>query len=333
MENGTTVDPDLKELEALRQQAEAFDQTGDVADTNVEDAPEHGDAGARETEQAAENDTQPDNPANEEAGKADEAEDAPKQQRDEPKPKTREEKEAERFARNWKRLQAERAQLERERAELERYRAQIAAQTGAQSGQESAEKPLHEKYSAAELEQAAEDFEAEGRYEEAKLLREEAALAQRRGTATSGAGGQSAQAPTAAQQTAAEQYRRQFEALWNANLAEIRAEDPEFADPQSAKFQAAAEILREYPQGRTFPDGIKIAAAWARDRVLAKEAAEAKKTLAEKDKEIARLQALLSPGSGAGETRGGARSFEEMSEAEQAAFLKRQAAELDGLAG
>lgn len=245
----------------------------------------------------------------------------------------RQQKENERYDRNWKKFQEQQEAFKQREAQLAERERRLAEQEQTRTQQRSSE-PLKDDagFTAAQYEAAAAKWEKEGKYDladmanaSAKALREQEAKGGSRGEAS-----QPNRQPTAKPEDTPR--TAEFTAKWNSNLQELIA-TPEFADlgnKDSELFKATAKALQSEPRFSLFNDGIKQAARIARLELEAASVPGLRTQLTEANKELDKLRKATSPGAGGTESRGGNKSFEQMTPAEQEAELKRRAAEEDG---
>lgn len=249
-------------------------------------------------------------------------------------------KDQERFDRNWKKFQEERAAFEAKQqqiAERERQLAEREQRLQQQPGGERREnnQPLTDQhgFTATQYTAYADKCEKEGKFDLADAAREAAKqLCEREQQAgTQREQSRSAAAPAAS--TAPDQTpgSPEFKAKWNQNLAALTAQ-PEFADlgkKDSALFKATAQVLHSDPRFSQHNDGIQFAAQFARLQLEASSVPTLRTQLQEQTKELEKLRKATSPGGGNSESRGRAKTFEEMSPAEQEAAILKDAEAID----
>lgn len=254
------------------------------------------------------------------------------QKQDSPEEKEKKRKDDERRERSWQEFNRKQEEFKQQRAELERRERELEERE--RGGEQRRTGPVKDShgYTAEQYDKAATDWEAKGNYELADLAKEAAAKlrAQEKGETEHRRPAREDRPNTPPDQTPGSP---EFREKWNGHLAELR-ESEEYKDlgnKESELFKSTAGILHQEPRLSKFNDGIRIAAEIAKLRIEAGSASALKTKLEEATKELEKLRKATTPGSGGGESRGAAsKPFEEMSGAEQAAHLKRAAAEVDG---
>jgi hypothetical protein len=326
--------PALDPMEAsLRQAAQAVDRgDDDHAEKILSEIPEGNEKGTAQktaADSGRKTDTElPSEPDDKPKEEGKDGKKADKKDESQETPYTKAKKENERFDRNWKKFQEEQAAFKQQVAQKERELAEREQRiTGTPS--EGPAKDNH-GYTASDWDKAAAAWEKEGKYdladaakESAKNLREQ----ERRGQASASAG---ARAPVGKpEETPGTQ---QFLDTWNRNLVHLMG-TPEFADlgkKDSELFKATAEILNADPRFKKYNDGIRYAAELARAKLEASSVPGLRQQIEQQTKELEKLRKATSPsGSSNAEERGGSKSFEEMTPAEQETFLAKASREAD----
>jgi len=329
----SSVDIDFSE-EQLRLAAQALDEGNDTVEINAE--PVHGGSDTNEgveAEQSADSQST-DNAEHQgeqgEDSKPDSAQTEPKESN-----YAKAKKNAERFDRNWKKLQEQQSELAKQRVELAAREAALQQRSQPQApAPQPTETPTGntpERY-----EEAALEWEREGKFDMAELARAQAKQLRSNPQAA-------APAPQQFQQQQVQQPTPQqangpgtpaFIQTWNENLRSLEAE-ADFADLKnrdSALYKATAGVLQEDARFSYFPDGIRVAARIAKLRVEAGAVPELQSKVQAYEQELAKLRAATSPSRGAPNSRGQAKPFEELSLAEQEKELMRLAREVDNAA-
>lgn len=240
-------------------------------------------------------------------------------------------KEADRRDRSWKALDAEknefRAEKNRMEAEVQGLRREMA--TLRQQAQAAQPAKDHTGATAADYDQLAAKYDAEGNEDLAKAAKERANALRQKATSVD------ANAPAGEPWKAPE-----FQAEWQRNVQAVITADPTLADPKNRVVGTANNLVNDPNYGRFFrahPDGIKAAVEVAKIILASAEAGDLKnkyselETQSKKDRaELARLNGLLQPrGSHPSGPPAGAKSLEEMTDTEAEAFVRRAAAEAD----
>lgn len=221
-------------------------------------------------------------------------------------------KEKARLAQTWQQVQAEKERIRQGQTQQRQAPAKPAAQ---QQKGPLAEIPTHE------LHDIAAEFEANGDTALAKKVRAEIV---RRDTA------EREQPPVQQQgQQAPQMDREQFEAEWIGHLRQCEQADPDLAKPDSPLRAEVQEVIKGHSYFSERPDRIREAVNFAKLRLEAKAAPELRKRVSTLESELTTLRKATAPGGGSAESRGGQKSFEDMSESERIAYLKREAAAVD----
>jgi|GEM_PF-2313499 len=242
-------------------------------------------------------------------------------------------KNAERFDRNWQKLQEQQAELAKQRAELAAREAALAQRANPTVTTQQQQPEVAPNRRAEDFEEAADEWEREGKFDLAELARKQAQALRSNPPAQvpqpQQFQQQQVQAP--AQQASNGPGSPQFIATWNENLRSLE-QDADFADLRnrdSALYKTTAAVLQEEPRLSYFPDGIRQAARIAKLRVEVGAVPELKTKVQAYEQELAKLRAATSPSRGAPNSRGQAKAFEELSMAEQEKELMRLAQEVD----
>lgn len=231
-------------------------------------------------------------------------------------------KDADRRDKSWKALDQEKAEFRAEKArydaELAGMRREVAELRKAASTPSGPARDAHGA-TAADYEELAKNYEAQGDDRMAKMARERAEALRKQGAA-----------PATGEATANRFADPVFQAAWKQNVEALRASDPELAKPagESPLVLAVNQLLVEPTYGKFFtshPDGIRAAVEVAKLMRSAQGAAElqtkitAMEEQAKTDKaEIERLNGLLQPRGSlpAPHTPPGAKKPEDMTDAE-----------------
>jgi len=328
----SSVDIDFSE-EQLRLAAQALDEGNDTVEINAEPAD-----GGSDTNAAVEGEQSPDSQSTDNAEHQGEQGEDSKPDSDKQEPKesnySKAKKNAERFDRNWKKLQEQQAELAKQRAELAAREAFLAQQANptVTTQQQQATAAQQTGFTPERYEEAADEWEREGEFKMAELARAQAKLLRERPAQVPAPQPQQFQQPQVQTQSSNGPGSPQFIQAWNENLRSLEAE-ADFADlknRESALYKATAAVLQEEQRLSYFPDGIRQAARIAKLRVEAGAVPELQSKVQAYEQELAKLRAATSPSRGAPNSRGQAKSFEELSLAEQEQELLRLAREVDG---
>jgi hypothetical protein len=293
------VDP---EEAALRSMAETFDRTGEVeqpkeSETKSEDL-------ASETKEGDGTEKAPgtEEPAGDESST--EGKSATESDKG-----SKFAKEQERREKSWKALNEQKEALQKEREAFERQRQELEAQR-----KQATEKPAPKSSEADEYEAVAKDFEAEGKHDLAARAREKAGEIRRR-----------------EEQTSQQARQQEFLSKWNDNLSKEVEANPDLSNPETALHKDVAALLKKMPILSTYPEGIRDAVEYIKTKHEAGSAADLRKQVEEHKKKIEELNKRLEPsGSFPAPLPGGKKSFDQLSEKEQEAELRRLAEEADG---
>jgi predicted RNase H-like nuclease (RuvC/YqgF family) len=295
----------------LRQMAENFDISGEPPKSEIDSAdplataPEEPKADGEPSQEVPK-------PSDEPKPTEDKAE----------QPKTRQDKERERRDRSWKALneakvefKAQQEALTKERSELQALKTQndLGPKPEQSTTPESESTP---DATADDWMALAEDYDAEGRDDMATLAREKAAEAR------------VSTRQTQPQVQPANQAAAQAE--FNANLSRMVSENPDLSDHNSDLYKGVAEVFQTRPQFRQYAEGVVDAVQYVKSHLAASRVSDLEAELAEKESQIDTLNRKLTPSAGeAGVISQGEKSFEDMTSAEQAAFLRKQAVAID----
>ena len=210
----------------------------------------------------------------------------------------------------WKQLEAEKQRI-RQQSQQRQAPAKPAAQP---------EGPLA-KIPTGELHDIAAEFEASGDTALAKKVRAE--IVRRDSAARE-------QPPIQQQsQQAPQMDQEQFVQEWTNHLRQCEQADPDLAKPDSPLRAEVQEVIRGHGYFSERPDRIREAVNFAKLRLEAKAAPELRKRVSTLESELTTLRKATAPGGSSAESRGGQKSFEDMSESERIAYLKREAAAVD----
>jgi len=240
----------------------------------------------------------PEKPASGESGKKQEGEDTDNAKRE------MSDKEAERFDRNWKKFQEEKDAFKKEREELERFREDTFKQIR--------EKRFNSETSPEAYEQAANDFEEDGREDLARQARQKA---------------KEARDEYEQEKAEFENHKRRLQ--WEKNYQEAVKAAPDLADETSEFHRIVKSVLKERPILTSYPDGIKDAVEIAK---LATEANMLKAVQEEKselEKRIKELEAKIQPGGSSVSPGSKSSGIETMKTEEAREYFRRRFAEFD----
>jgi hypothetical protein len=252
------------------------------------------------------------------AAKPEETEAKPGEKPDD-KPKSRYEKARERQERTWAEVNAEKDAIRKEREafaaereKFEREREEIKAQREKAEGE----------FTPDQYESAAKRFEDEGKFDLADLARKKAQDLRSN--------------PPAAQAVAVRQHQEAQKREWALKAGQ---EFPELAKDRSPLQQRVAQLFQSDPELKAHPKGIYLAARLAsleaeaaQGKTQAVRVSELEKELGLAKARVQELEGLTAPGGpGSAPSLGGAKSFEQMSDAEQFAELSRHAQEVGTL--
>lgn len=236
---------------------------------------------------------------------------------DEAKPdeakKSKYQRERERQEQSWKKLEEEKRQVreEKQRLEAEKQRLEQERQNAKPRGPK--------ELTADNLEQLAKVYEQEGDLDKAKRAKE-LAVEKR---------AEEKRQAEQERQTALETHK----AKWVQESEAVSKEMPELKNPESPLSKEVLGLLRN-PEYATLlarhPSGFRYAAEIGQLRLAAASVPELQKKVAEQKAEIERLTKLTAVGGTPLSARGAAKSFDEMSEAEQRTEIERMAMEQDG---
>lgn len=208
-------------------------------------------------------------------------------------PDERKKKDDERFDRNWKKLQEEKEATRQERLKHEADLKELEELRATRIESESLTQ-------AREYDRLAEEFEAEGNADAAKLAR-----------------AKSAQARNEASAKLQEERGKRFMQEWKSNFEKAAEADKDLYDDSSALFQGVEALLKAEPVLRNMPDGINKAVAYIKNSLAAQESVQLKADLAERDKRIAELTQKLTLGGSNPAAFNGNKDFKDMDRASQ----------------
>lgn len=341
-----TTAPDAEETK-LRKMAMEFEATGDFT-TDEENAVDRGDRDPEPDEQGqqsqqrkqakTDSDTAlPASDADKDKGKTDTETDTAK-----PKPEPKKDadgapespyakkqrelsEERKRLDESWKKLEREKAETRAQALEQTRFRE--ARERDRQSQAPARPVRLAHKYPVAELEAMARDLDRRGETALADKAWEEVEEAQ----AFAARGGRPGQAETtrapAPESPPATMGPAEFQERWKAHLEVVTAENPALRQKDSPLYQGTAQVLQEFGFLSRMPDGIRHAVEVTKLRLAAKAVPELERKLAEVQKENGELRQATSLSGGNGEPAGKAKTFADMNDAEQEAYVRRMAEE------
>lgn len=239
----------------------------------------------------------------------------------------RERKEQERFDRNWKKLEERNAEIaERERRLAERERSLETGQHR-QSSTTRSDATTSEEYTPEQWDRAADTWQKQGKFDLADAAREKAEELRRNPPQRSQERRSESRAITSNEPPEETPGTPQFTAKWQENLTQLTAEHPELKDPKSELYQATAKVLESDKRFSRFNDGIRAAFEIANLQLQANRVPTLEAKVKEQSEELAKLRAATQPGAGTTETALKEKSFEEMSSAEQEAYLQQRAAQ------
>lgn len=222
-----------------------------------------------------------------------------------------------RLAANFRKLQEEAQRVRQAPA------AKPDAQAQTQQPQVPPPNPALAKFGTDELHEVAAQYEADGDTRIAGKVRAE--IARR------------AQAPSQQQQPAQQQQQparpaampqEQFVAEWQGHLQQLTAQDPALNDPQSPVFNEMKEVIK-HPYFSEHPARVREAYELTKLRLEARAAPELRTRIKTLETELKKLRKATAPGGGDAENRGTPKSFDQMSESEQIAWMKAEAARAD----
>ncbi len=247
-------------------------------------------------------------------------------------------KERTRLNESWKKLEADKEKTRAEAEQLRKDREALEADRKklADDRQRSATKREKPKdatgYTADELEAAAADFEKDGKLELRDIAAAKAkALRKLEAEQNAGGGGGDTGADSYPVPSEAQQQRMLRE--WNGHLVKLSEENPDMKVMDSPLRTEVTALLKQFPIFHTRSEGIHYAVEVAKLRLSEKEA-KAKATelstriteLETENKRLTELTALHPAGGGSG-SHSSPKKFENMTDAEQEEYLKREAAE------
>jgi hypothetical protein len=228
--------------------------------------------------------------------------------------------EQQRNADAWKKLEATRAEFQAEREKF--YREQAAQARAPQQSAPAAEASPLARYSAEQLENAASEFDRQGKFDLAESARQEARARRE----------QPAAAPQQQQATpppAQDPAHAAALAEWKANLAAAEREHPELSQPDTPLRREVAETLAAYPHLRSYPQGITHAVELVRTIREAKAAAGLRTEVAALKDRLTKAESRLAPASGSPESGLRPRTLGDMTDADAERELLRMAAAQD----
>lgn len=219
-----------------------------------------------------------------------------------------------RLDKGWKELRTERETIAREREQIAQQR-RLAEQ---QQQQRQAETKRPAGPTAADYEEIAKEYEADGRLPLAKQARARAEELRKQETGNGAQPGRQERFTAEEVQTMTQQ--------WQANLEKAGQENPDLQKEGSPLRVRVAELLKNSPLLHQSGDGILYAVAYAKNELKGKRADELETKVGELEKEIQRLTGLTSLHSGGAAPGSAAKKFEELTLDEQEATLREEAA-------
>lgn len=223
------------------------------------------------------------------------------------------EKAKQREAEAWKKINDEKAALAREREEVARLRTQTPRQPA------KAAEPAKDGrgFTADDYDAAAKEFEKDGDTDMAAKAKAEAAKLREK--------------DAAGQQTEAQQ---RFQTDWRTDMEKAIQGSPDLGKPDSADAKELSQLLTDEPIFGHIPNGFSKAVAVLQLRREAGQVKGLKETISKHEAEIARLTKLTSiSGGGPSGPPAGQKTFDQMSDGEQRAYLEREAARADSYLG
>jgi hypothetical protein len=215
-------------------------------------------------------------------------------------PESKETKEQARKDKTWREINEEKERLRAEREEIERLRGETAVDPKATKEAE-------------QYEEIARQFDEEGNEAMAKAAREKAREAMSRSQAKS-----------------EESRRQEFVRKWNATYADQCDKNPELSDANSPLYKGVAALLQKETILTHIPDGIAKAVEIVGNQIQAGRVSGLQAELDAAKAEIAELNKKLAIGGSDPAVQKGDKTFEDMTDAEQGEFLRRQAVALEG---
>jgi hypothetical protein len=211
-------------------------------------------------------------------------------------------KDAERKDRSWKALNEEKEKLAAEREAIRLEKERIAAEKSATAKPSTpAADPKISKWTPEQLEESAEEFEAEGKWETAKQARLEA------------------------QRIRGEIATRTF---WQ-NADKVVEQIPELKDANTPLGKEVKRLIHTFPAFMSIPDGFARAVEVAQAMQGSAEASALRTQVSELKQEIERLKKATAISGSPPSERSAPKKFEELSMEEQAAALRSLAKEED----
>lgn len=346
-DSGVTTPSDTDAREHLQQLAEAADRGEGPNPLEVLPSADKGGEGDSKTtdNRASESNADNNNPDNPEPSADNKKTDDGQQPRDEKGKFTKKEgdqqppddgkqgkesnynrakKDQERQDRSWKALEAEKERVRAREAELARQAQEL------ERSRQAPNPNNQPRFSSQHLMKAVQTFEAEAR----KALQEgDPEEAAKQLDLASKARTEAQRSYQAEVRQAQEQQATEFGKQWQADTEGLIKDNPELANPQSKDGQELIAMLQQEPYLGFLPDGARKAWTVITLRREAAEASGLRDKLAKAEKEIERLNSLVSPQGGRGTgTHAGAKKFNDLNEAEQKAYLERRAREADDAA-
>ena len=226
-------------------------------------------------------------------------------------------KNEERKSRSWQEInaakeevKAERERLEESRKEIERLKVKV---------QEGNAYRDEDGLSADDWDKIAEEAEDNGEREDARIAKKEAKKLREKGSET-------------VNDLKAEEVSKKHQEDWQNAYNDLRAKHPELDDKDADLTQKANGLLREYPDLVYLPEGkgLRHAVQIAQWQIKAESAESSQVEVKELTEKLTKLEKKLSVDGGyTNEKVSNNRGFEDMSDDEQMAYLRKAAMEAD----
>lgn len=228
-------------------------------------------------------------------------------------------KEQERRDRSWKALEEEKAAFRAERAKAQQFESRPAPELKPAPGMEFTSKQLDT--AAADFAKEARELKAEGDHAGAA---ENFALAEKARIAAD-------QARKLEMQHQGQQTQSQFAENWTRTMKATIEESPDLGNPESPYAKEVMGLFEKNPVFSYIPDGFRHAAQIAKWKMGSEKASALEEKVNELTAQLEAERERTQPyvANGAGQRFKGAKSFEQMTDAEQEAHL-RQASEREG---
>jgi len=197
------------------------------------------------------------------------------------------------------------AQLQKQAEELEIQRQQLAAQSGYRDDK---------GFTAEDYEDAAVRLDNEGDTGLAEDAREKAR-----------------ELKAASEQAKIDSFKAERDKAWEAKRQELMKNNPDLTDNSKPITKKAMSLLQQFPSLTSGPDGLELSVQMAKLALESDNSKESAAKFNELQQKYNKLEKKTSVQGGfTAEKLDGARSFEDMSDAEQEKYLLRAAMELDG---